>query len=127
VHQADDGRLAVVAVLAAEGQTGGATNAGATNSAWAAFIDAAAGHGAVGSSSFAGTIDFAALLPASLNHFAYDGGLTTPPCSENVRWLVMEEAVQLSGGQLEKLRAVHSGNNRPVQPVNARKVLLVNQ
>lgn len=122
VHQSDDGGLVVVAVLAAEGQA-----VGATNTAWAAFIEAAAAHGAVGSSSSAGTIDFAALLPASRNHFAYDGSLTTPPCSENVRWLVMEEAVELNAGQLEKLRAVHSGNSRPVQPVNARKVLLVNQ
>lgn len=117
VHQADDGGLAVVGILA---------KAGAANAAWAPFTDgvpAAAG----GQKVAAGVVDFPALFPASLDHVAYDGSLTTPPCSEGVRWLLLETPVELGAGQLATLRAAHAGNNRPVQPLNGRNVVVVDQ
>ncbi|MGH7752607.1 MAG: carbonic anhydrase, partial [Gemmatimonadales bacterium] len=114
VHQADDGGLAVLGVLA---------KAGATNAAWAPFTDgvpAAAG----GQKVAAGVVDFPALFPASLDHFAYAGSLTTPPCSEGVRWLLLGTPVELGAGQLAALRAAHAGNSRPVQPLNGRDVVV---
>jgi carbonic anhydrase len=85
--------------------------------------------GAPGSASAApaGAVDFAALLTGSLDHFAYSGSLTTPPCSEDVQWLLLESPVELGRGQLDALRAVHADNARPVQPLNGRDVSVVDQ
>ena len=64
------------------------------------------------------------LLPRDREYYYYDGSLTTPPCSEGVRWFVMKEPVELSEEQLELFKEVMGvPNNRPVQPINARKVL----
>jgi carbonic anhydrase len=117
VHQSDDGRLAVLGALATEGKD---------NAAWAAFVRAAGAPGSA-SAAPAGAVDFAALLTGSLDHFAYSGSLTTPPCSEDVQWLLLESPVELGRGQLDALRAVHADNARPVQPLNGRDVSVVDQ
>lgn len=67
------------------------------------------------------------MLPGSLDHFAYSGSLTTPPCSENVQWLVLETPIRLGRAQLDRLKAVHEGNDRPVQALNGRSVSVVDQ
>ena len=115
VHQSDDGVLAVVGVLA---------KAGNSNPAWAPFVDAAAGSTSARS---IGTVNLASLLPASLEHFAYEGSLTTPPCTEHVLWLVLDQPIELGAEQISKLQSVHSANNRPTQELNNRTVTLVNQ
>ncbi len=64
------------------------------------------------------------LLPKNGDYYRYSGSLTTPPCSEGVRWFVMKEVEELSAEQLKMFEEVMDGpNNRPVQPLNARKVL----
>lgn len=117
VHASDDGQLAVMGVLA---------RAGRHNAAWSAFIDAAS-TGKTGTTSTTGAIDLQTLFPASLDHYAYEGSLTTPPCSENVRWLVLQTPIELSPDQITKLQATHSDNNRPTQPLNDREIMLVKQ
>lgn len=61
------------------------------------------------------------LIPAILNHYHYSGSLTTPPCTEGVKWLVMNTPVRLSRSQLMNLRKIYDGNARPTQPLNGRK------
>ena len=64
------------------------------------------------------------LLPAQRDYYRFSGSLTTPPCSEGVRWLVMKQPVQVSQAQIDAFKAVmHHPNNRPVQPLNGRQVL----
>jgi len=63
------------------------------------------------------------LLPQSTESYRYDGSLTTPPCSEGVKWIVMKSPIQLSAKQIEKFTALVKGNNRPVQPLNNRITL----
>ncbi len=64
------------------------------------------------------------LIPKNGDYYRYSGSLTTPPCSEGVRWFVMKEVEELSAEQLKMFEGVMGGpNNRPVQPLNARKVL----
>lgn len=60
------------------------------------------------------------LLPHSTNSYRYDGSLTTPPCSEGVKWIVMQTPIQLSAQQIKKFTSLIKGNNRPVQPLNRR-------
>ena len=58
------------------------------------------------------------------DYYRFNGSLTTPPCSEGVRWLVLKEAASISSEQLQKLSAAFPhANNRPLQPLNARLVL----
>ncbi|NPA57876.1 MAG: carbonic anhydrase family protein [Aquificae bacterium] len=64
------------------------------------------------------------LLPKEKDYYRYSGSLTTPPCSEGVRWIVMEEELEMSKEQIEKFRKLMGGDtNRPVQPLNARVIL----
>ena len=60
------------------------------------------------------------LLPADRSTFRYSGSLTTPPCSEGVRWFVFAEPIQLSSDQIKVFRKIFHGNNRPTQPLNDR-------
>lgn len=68
--------------------------------------------------------DPATLLPEGRDYYRFNGSLTTPPCTEGVRWLVMKTPLTVSKAQVETFAAaVHGANNRPVQNVNARPVL----
>lgn len=58
-------------------------------------------------------------------YYRYSGSLTAPPCSENVRWVVLSNPIKASKKQLEALRARRKANNRPIQPRNGRKILRV--
>jgi carbonic anhydrase len=68
-------------------------------------------------------IDLNAFLPTSPAHYLYMGSLSTPPCTEEVTWVVMKTPGTLSAGQLEIFSRLHPDNARPPQAVNARLVL----
>ncbi|WOH38660.1 carbonic anhydrase family protein [Thalassotalea fonticola] len=64
------------------------------------------------------------ILPENKDYYRFNGSLTTPPCSEGVRWLVMKTPVQASKQQLKAFSSVlHEPNNRPIQATNARMIL----
>ena len=64
------------------------------------------------------------MLPADRHYYRFTGSLTTPPCSEGVRWLVLQKPSVASKAQIDAIaRAAGAPNNRPVQPLNARKVI----
>jgi carbonic anhydrase len=67
-------------------------------------------------------VDAARLLPASLASFRYPGSLTTPPCSEGVSWLVLQQPIEASAEQVAAFRRVIHGNNRPTQPLHGREI-----
>lgn len=69
-------------------------------------------------------INAADLLPAERRSFRYEGSLTTPPCSEGVRWFVFETPIEASDAQLAAFEAALGANNRPVQPLNDRELLI---
>ena len=54
----------------------------------------------------------------------YEGSLTTPPCSQGVKWFVFTTLVEVSDTQLAAFEAVLGKNNRPVQPLNDRELLI---
>lgn len=58
------------------------------------------------------------------NTYRYNGSLTTPPCSEGVKWIVLTTPVEMSESQIAAFKAIIHGNNRPVQPLNGRELLL---
>jgi len=61
--------------------------------------------------------------------FEYDGGLTTPPYSEGVQWLVSKRLHQINVKQLLALSACwgHGNNARPVQHYCGRMVQIRNK
>ncbi|MDX2276124.1 MAG: carbonic anhydrase family protein [Hyphomonadaceae bacterium] len=69
-------------------------------------------------------IDLNALLPTDRAYFAYAGSLTTPPCSEGVRWHVLRTPIQASAAQIAQLREKLGSSSRHVQPLNQRTVML---
>ncbi len=64
------------------------------------------------------------LLPEMQTFYTYEGSLTTPPCTEIVRWLVMTEPVELSADEIMAFGEIYDANNRPVQPLNTRDLLI---
>lgn len=64
------------------------------------------------------------LLPANHDYYRYNGSLTTPPCSEGVRWFVLKHPAKAAAEQLTMVeKAIGHPNNRPVQAVGARSIL----
>jgi carbonic anhydrase len=55
---------------------------------------------------------------ADKDFWAYDGSLTTPPCSEGLKWHVIKEVQPMSQAQYDLIKDM--GNNRFVQPLNDR-------
>ncbi|CAK0746905.1 Carbonic anhydrase [Gammaproteobacteria bacterium] len=70
------------------------------------------------------TVNPSSLLPSARHYYRFDGSLTTPPCSEGVRWLVLKDPISVSEDQVEAFaKAVHEHNARPIQPVGARVIV----
>jgi carbonic anhydrase len=63
------------------------------------------------------------LLPKKREYWSYDGSLTTPPCSEGVKWYVMSQPIQISVRQVDQFQAAYRKNARPPQPLLGRKIL----
>lgn len=67
--------------------------------------------------------DINEILPEDKGYFTYSGSLTTPPCTEGVKWFVMKNAIEASAAQIEALAGMMPANNaRPVQPLNRRTI-----
>jgi len=82
------------------------------------------------------TLDLSGLFPSVSNYWAYQGSLTTPPCTECVQWVVFKEPVEISSEQVSSFRKIYScseaehcnettrisKNFRPVCDLNGRTV-----
>mgnify|MGYP003476842282 FL=1 len=115
VHKNAAGNLAVLGVM---------LDVGAENAAlapiWAAMPATATPEKNVGT-----IIKPAELLPAKREFWRYQGSLTTPPCSEGVKWTVFREPIQMSAGQVARFAQLFPVNARPPQG-RGRRFLLEN-
>lgn len=111
VHKSAEGKLAVVTVL---------FKLGKENTALKPVFDAMPKK--EGEAAKLDGLNPADILPAERAYYAFEGSLTTPPCSEGVRWQVLKEPVELSEHQLSAFRQLYPMNARPVQPLNGREV-----
>jgi carbonic anhydrase len=112
VHKDADGRLAVVAVLLDRGSAHPLVQAVWNNLPLEKGESLAA----------RGSIDLNALLPADRRYYTYMGSLTTPPCSEGVLWMVMQQPVTVSPEQIDIFARLYPMNARPIQSTNGRMI-----
>jgi carbonic anhydrase len=117
VHEAEGGDLAVLAVLVREGRA---------NPAFAGLVDATphVEEEKVPVEGEVNALDLLPAQPATAPRWSYRGSLTTPPCTEGVRWEVLDEPIAMSAEQIDRYRSVFDGTNRPLQPRNDRRLLV---
>ena len=113
MHRTEEGALAVVSVLFESGVENAFVQA-ALNDLPLERLGSVMPPGRV--------IDPADLLPSSRAYFTFMGSLSTPPCTEEVLWLVMKATPGVSPAQLDILQRLYAPNARPVQPANGRIV-----
>ncbi|NBS09334.1 MAG: hypothetical protein EBT49_07880 [Betaproteobacteria bacterium] len=111
VHKSKAGKLAVIGVLLKEGKDNEAINV---------LWDNAPGKEGPEVKLDKITFDPGKLIPSALAHYAYEGSLTTPPCSEGVNFYILKTPVDISKAQVAKFP--FKMNARPVQPLNGRKI-----
>jgi len=116
VHRNAEGGLAVIGVMLVEGE--------AENDAYAPVFAAMPAEEAEPDAVEGVTIDANVMLPEDQLYYTYRGSLTTPPCSEGVRWIVMTTPVELSAAQIEAFQAIFELNARPVQDIFERGLLV---
>jgi carbonic anhydrase len=66
------------------------------------------------------TFNPANLLPRDMKFFMYDGSMTAPPCTENMRYYILREPINISRDQI--LQFPFKISSRPVQPQNGRPI-----
>ncbi|WP_412062369.1 carbonic anhydrase [Rubrivirga sp. IMCC45206] len=114
VHRDAEGGLAVVGVMVEEGDE---------NDALASVVAAAGAPGAASEAGEGAQVEaLADVLPDDRDYFTYDGSLTTPPCTEGVRWLVLGEPIEMSADQIAAFADARGSRYRPLQPLNDRAV-----
>ena len=112
VHKDMAGRLAVVAVLLERGSAQPLVQAIWNNLPLERHTEIAA----------RGPLDLNALLPADRRYYTYMGSLTTPPCSEGVLWMVMQQPVPIAAEQIGVFSKLYPMNARPLQQADGRLI-----
>ena len=112
VHKNDSGELAVLGVLLQEGNE----NPG-IKTLWSHAPPKEGPEVAPDNVAF----NPANLLPREMDFYHYDGSLTTPPCTEKVKFYILKTQVNIAKEQITQFP--FKMNARPVQPLNERKIL----
>lgn len=112
VHKGGDGKLAVVAVLL---DKGGASST--IDAIWENLPKEREKEASVEA-----MVDAATLLPGDKGYYTFEGSLTTPPCSEEVRWFVLKTPVKISEREIAAFGKLYPKNARPTQPLNGRAI-----
>jgi len=114
VHATKEGKLAVIAVMFEEG-----TEHPTLKKIWSKFpmkvnneLD----------------MDFNAddlntMMPDDKSYYRFKGSLTTPPCTEDVKWFVMKTPLSVSKQEIDAIyKELGHANNRPIQATNKREI-----
>lgn len=67
-------------------------------------------------------LDARSVFKPGEGYFHYDGSLTTPPYSETVTWLVLDQVHDASAEQVEAINRIEGNNARHIQDQRARLV-----
>lgn len=72
-------------------------------------------------------IDLTTFLPGDRDQYRYEGSLTTPPCTEGVKWTVLKDPVTVAPDEVATYKGLFPKSNRPTQPLNDRKLTEVDK
>ena len=112
VHKGVDGSLAVVAVLVERGKPNPLIQTVWNNLPLEKRSTVAPSI----------VIDPLGALPEKREYYTYMGSLTTPPCTENVLWMVMKQKMTASPEQMALFSRLYPLNARPVQQSFGRMI-----
>ena len=113
MHKSVDGKQAILTVLFEEGMESSVVQTVLNN------LPLEAGGEVVPPGQ---SIDIKRLLSDNRRYFTFMGSLTTPPCTEDVLWLVLMQPQDISLEQLAIFQRLYPPNARPVQPSYGRIV-----
>jgi carbonic anhydrase len=116
VHKDDQGRLAVVGLLFEKGPAQPVVQKVWNNLPLEKNEEAPARQ----------PLELAELLPQDRRYYTYMGSLTTPPCSEGVKWIVMRQPVTVTPEQIEIFSRIYPMNSRPIQASSGRRIIQSN-
>ena len=111
-HRGPGGKLAIVAVLLERGKANDAIQTVWNNIPLEKNQLVSPGE----------PLDPLELLPERRAYYTYMGSQTTPPCTENVLWLVMKQPMTASPAQMALFSRLYPLNARPVQESEGRMV-----
>jgi carbonic anhydrase len=114
LHKSADGKMAIVEIRLAMDR--GSPNA-VLAMLWPHLPQKAGANEKV-----AEMVNPAGFIPADPGYWSYTGSLSTPPCTEGVRWFVYENAISLSLDQLRAFTALFRVNSRPLQDAHGRRI-----
>jgi len=114
VHQSYDGELAVLSVFFKEGEENKELA-----KLWENMPMKAGEHHTVQD------IDMHNIMPENIHSYYHlMGSLTTPPCSEGVKWFFFKEKATISKEQIAKFRSLYPKNYRPLQDSHHREIFV---
>jgi len=111
-HRGPGGKLAIVAVLLERGSANDAIQTVWNNIPLEKNQQVASGE----------PLDPMELLPERREYYTYMGSQTTPPCTENVLWIVMKQPMTASPAQMALFSRLYPLNARPLQESEGRMV-----
>jgi len=115
VHATKDGKLAVIAVMFQEGEANPILA-----KIWKRFPKLEEG---VEAKCGLTSDEVKALIPKNKEYYQFMGSLTTPPCSEQVKWHVFKTPLTISKEQVKQFFDIFGHtNNRPIQDTNKRVI-----
>jgi len=112
VHKSPEGKLAVVAVLLDRGSAHPLIQTVWNNLPLEKGDEVPASV----------NLDMNNLLPADRRYYTYMGSLTTPPCSEGVLWMVLQQPVPIAKDQVGVFSRLYPMNARPIQQAQGRLI-----
>jgi carbonic anhydrase len=113
VHKNNKGELAVVASLHNEGKF--STKLGHIEAAISAVVGREV--------PFMMPLEELGVVSGDKHYYRYNGSLTTPPCSEGVRWFVLKQPRPISKKQQALFVDLIGEDARGPQPINARRIV----
>ncbi len=113
VHRSADGKMAVAEVRLSLDRG----NANATMATLWEHLPARAGG-----TEKVEMVNAGGFLPGDRGYWTYLGSLSTPPCTEGVRWFVMEQELSISREQVRQFSGLFRMSSRPLQDVHGRRI-----